>query len=141
MTENIITGRCLCENIHYEVSGEVVWSGYCHCESCRRFTGATVTNWLGVKDTDLTFTRGQPKIYGDENVQRGFCPDCGSSLTYAAKHFPDYIQLHLGTLDEPDAISPMAHVHCAEKVAWLNIADELPRFPASAAAEGESWKQ
>lgn len=141
MQEHKPTGRCLCGNIQYEVTGETVWSGYCHCESCRRFTGSVVTNWLGIKDTDLHFTHGQPKTYTTEQgVKRGFCADCGSSITYQANHFPNYIQIHLGTLDNPSAVEPIAHVHCAERVPWLKIDDELPTFPGSAAAGGGDWQ-
>jgi len=133
------TGGCLCGAVRYRVEGEIVWAGYCHCGSCRRFTGSVVTNWLGIRDTDLVFTAGQPAGYEVEGVCRGFCAACGSSLSYRAERFPDYIQLHLGSLDQPAAIEPMAHVHCAQKLGWFEVADELPRFPGSAAADGD-WR-
>ncbi len=95
-----------------------------------------------MKDTDLIFTQGQPHIYtAIQGIQRGFCVDCGSSLTYQANHFPNYIQVHLGTLDNPVAIEPMAHVHCAEQVPWFEVADDLPCFPGSAAADSDDWQQ
>ena len=141
MPGKITGGRCLCGDIRYRIEGETVWSGYCQCESCRRMTGSVVTNWLGIKDTDLVFTRGRPAKYEAAGVTRGFCPTCGSSLTYEASHFPDYIQVHAGTLDDPDAITPRAHVHFAEKVAWFEVKDRLPRFDGSAASEGSEWKK
>lgn len=141
MTKKITNGHCLCGNIQYCIEGDPVWSGYCHCESCRRMTGSLVTNWLGIKDTDLVFTKGEPKKYQVGGVTRGFCSDCGSSLTYEATHFPDYIQLHIGSLDSPGAIRPQAHVHCAEKIEWFDVNDRLPRFDGSAAAAGNNWKK
>ena len=133
------TGGCLCGNVRYRVEGGSIWAGYCHCASCRRFSGGVVTNWLGICATDLVFTRGKPNQYLDGGVSRGFCRDCGSSLSYASTRFPDYIQLHLGTLDNPAVVVPEAHVHCAEKVAWFEVADELPRFEGSAAADDGDW--
>jgi hypothetical protein len=141
MTEKIASGHCLCGKIQYRIEGDPVWTGYCHCESCRRMTGSVVTNWLGIKDSDLVFTKGRPKKYLDAGVARGFCSDCGSSLTYEATHFPDYVQIHIGSLDDPGAIEPQAHVHCAEKIEWFNVNDRLPRFDGSAAAAGNNWKK
>ena len=139
MSDSIITGGCLCGRIRYRVTGKTVWSGYCHCESCRRFSGAVVTSWLGVADSDLDFTASSPQIYEVNGVRRGFCADCGSSLTYAADRFPDYVQIHVGTLDDPDAIKPQDHVHCEEKVTWLEISDDLPRHHGSAADDNNDW--
>ena len=133
------TGRCLCGKISYRVNGPAVWSGYCHCQSCRRFTGSVVTSWLGIGDSDLEFDAGLPTYFVDSGVTRGFCPDCGSSLTYAAERFPNYVQIHVGSLDDPDSIMPRAHVHHEEKVAWFEVDDELPRYPGSAADAGGDW--
>jgi hypothetical protein len=141
MTETTITGHCLCGDIQYQLNGEVVWSGYCHCESCRRFTGSVVTNWLGAKDTDLVFTKGQPTTFNTGSVTRGFCSNCGSSLTYQATHFPNYVQVHIGSLKNPNSLAPEAHVHFAEKVEWFDVADQLQRFGGSATENGNDWKE
>jgi len=124
----------------YRVIGPTLWSGYCHCTSCRRFTGSVVTNWLGIGDGDLEFDGELPAYYRDGGVTRGFCPECGSSLTYAAERFPGYIQVHLGSLDQPERILPVAHVHHAEKIGWFEIDDDLPRFDGSAAGVDENWE-
>ncbi len=139
MSNSNATGRCLCGRIRYRVTGKTIWSGYCHCESCRRFSGAAVTSWLGVAEDDLEFDGEKPSIYEIDGVRRGFCPHCGSSLTYAADRFPHYVQLHVGTLDEPDRVRPEDHVHCEEKVAWLEISDDLPRHEGSAADDNNDW--
>ena len=141
MSGIIASGRCLCGNIQYQIEGEPVWTGYCHCESCRRMTGSVVTNWLGIKDNDLVFTIGQPAKFKDAGVTRGFCSHCGSSLTYEATRFPEYIQVHIGTLDNPNTITPRAHVHFAEKVEWFDVNDRLPRFEGSAVGVGVDWKK
>ena len=60
-----MTGRCLCGEVRYRLAGDLVWSGYCHCDSCRRFTGAVVTNWLGIRDSDLILTAGSAAADGD----------------------------------------------------------------------------
>ena len=140
MSEIVASGQCLCGNIQFKIKGEPVWSGYCHCESCRRFTGSVVTSWLGIKNSDLVFTRGQPVKFEAAGIDRSFCSICGSSLTYEANYFPNYIQVHIGSLDNPNKIEPLAHVHFAEKIEWFDVDDKLPRFEGSAAAEGDEWE-
>jgi hypothetical protein len=140
MSEIIANGHCLCGNIQFQIEGEPVWSGYCHCESCRRITGSVVTSWIGIKDTDLVFTRGRPVKFEVAGIDRGFCSTCGSTLTYEANRFPNYIQVHIGALDNPNSIKPLAHVHFAEKIEWFDVDDQLPRFEGSAAAAGDDWK-
>jgi hypothetical protein len=43
-------------------------------------------------------------------------------------------------LDDPNAITPQAHVHFAEKIEWFDVNDQLPRFDGSAATEGKDWE-
>ena len=135
------TGGCQCGRIRFEVLGDPVWVGFCHCAQCRRATGAAAVTHVGVHPNQLTFTQGQLKIYeSSPGVLRGFCGDCGTPFTYDGDRFPDYIQLYLGTFDDPNLFQAQAHVHLAEKVAWFEVADDLPRFQGSAAAEGDEWQ-
>ena len=139
MAEINATGGCLCGRLRYRVRGDIVWTGYCHCESCRRFTGSVVTNWLGISDTDLEFDGDWPATHSMGGTTRGFCPACGSSMTCEVERFPNYIQLHIGSLDDPNAVLPMAHVHHSEKLGWFEIDDGLPKYPHSAADKGD-WR-
>jgi hypothetical protein len=47
-----------------------------------------------------------------------------------------------GSLDIPDSVIPEAHVHFAEKVAWFDVDEELPRFEGPAAADNNGdWQK
>ncbi len=39
MTEGYL-GRCLCGAVEFEAQGAPKWVCWCHCESCRRHSGA-----------------------------------------------------------------------------------------------------
>lgn len=41
MSSNTITGSCLCQKIRYEVSGAPKSTILCHCDNCRKSTGAS----------------------------------------------------------------------------------------------------
>ena len=134
------TGGCLCGKIRFEMSEEPIWAGFCHCSSCRKSTRAVAVMHVGVSEGALTFTKGKPKVYeSSPGVRRGFCGKCGTPLMYDGDRFPDYIQLYIGTFDEPSQILPQAHVHFGERVAWYDVRDDLPRFERSAAEDGD-WR-
>jgi hypothetical protein len=65
-------------------------------------------------------------------VQRSYCADCGTQLTYEADIWPDETHLYMANLDDPTAVTPQAHYHWGERVAWMNVTDDLPKYVASA---------
>jgi hypothetical protein len=61
-------------------------------------------------------------------VTRGFCADCGTSLTYQHEQRAGEIDLTLSSLDQPGALTPLMHIWVEDKPAWVIIADDLPQF-------------
>jgi hypothetical protein len=134
------TGRCLCGALRYELTGGPGWVAYCHCESCRRQTSSPVTTFIGVKRAQFRYTRGAPAVYGSSpGVRRTFCACCGSPMAYETAKRPDDIDLYAVTLDDPGAVWPTMHVHAAEQLPWIEIADDLPRH-AGASSTGEPMR-
>ena len=46
MTDKKHTGGCMCGKVRYELDCESSWNVYCHCESCRKHTGAPVVAFV-----------------------------------------------------------------------------------------------
>ena len=81
--DDTVTGGCLCGAVRYEVNRPAIDTGFCHCRICQKFTGSAVSVWTAFPTGAVTFTRGEPKFFMSSPIaQRGFCPECGSSLTY-----------------------------------------------------------
>jgi hypothetical protein len=61
---------------------------------------------------------------------RGFCSQCGTPLTWEGDgdELGPLVEIHLGTCDDPNELAPQFHVHVAERVSWLDVADNLPRY-------------
>jgi hypothetical protein len=119
------TGGCMCGAVRYQVPGEPVWVGHCHCKSCRRHTGAPVATLVGFEGDRVKFTNGDRKIYNSSpGVGRGFCDQCGTSLTFEGK---SSINFHISTLDNPDDYVPDRHFFHGHRIAWFEVADDLPR--------------
>jgi hypothetical protein len=129
-------GGCLCGAVRYEFAGTPLWSGYCHCESCRRATGAPVAAFVGVSQSQVEFTGEPPGVFpSSAGVERWFCSTCGSPLAYVGERWPDEVHLYTASLDAPALQPPRFHVNCREQLPWLVLGDTLPRF-AITAVEG-----
>lgn len=127
-----ITGRCLCGAITYRADATPLWQMHCHCDSCRRTTGSAFASFFGLRDGTWHWTSGTPATYrSSPDVERLFCPTCGTPLAYRSTRFTGETHLYAGTLDHPAAYSPTAHVHFAEAMLWADIHDHLPRHPGT----------
>lgn len=123
-------GRCLCGAVTIEYDGPENWRAHCHCESCRRATSSPFTTYMGVPRQRVRFTGAAPATYrSSPGVRRLFCPTCGSPIAYDADAYPDEIHLFAATLEDPADFTPQGHVFDAERLPWIRLADDLPRFP------------
>jgi len=130
--DEIHAGGCLCGALRYRVTGAPIWVAHCHCQSCRRASGGAVVTWAGYGDAAFAVTRGEIAHFASSpGVRRGFCAVCGSPLTFQSTRWPNEIHVTVGTLDEPAAFAPTAHVFYAERLPWLHIADDARRFAGS----------
>ena len=121
-------GGCLCGEIRYTIHGDPDWSAHCHCRSCQRATGAAFTTWVGLESKNFEITEGEMKVCNTSpGVERGFCGDCGTSLTYVAEEgWPGQISILAPTLDNPEIASPARHVYVDHQLPWIKLDDGLP---------------
>jgi len=134
MIEGPFKGGCLCGAIRYEVSRifDVI---YCHCNQCRRSSGAPALLFAGVSGDAFRLTAGSLREYRTSESGRSyFCGTCGSGLCgeYHAANHPftkdgKYFSVRVGTFDEPDRIRPQIHQFIEHKLAWFDTNDDLPR--------------
>ena len=131
--DRISEGGCMCGAVRYEAVGEPITVGHCHCHSCRGHTGAPVVTVVMFERDRVKFPKGDRKIYNSSpGVGRSFCDQCGTPLTWEAKSgtsepYHPVITIHISTLDNPDEFVPVQHWYHAERIAWFEVADNLPR--------------
>ncbi len=125
-----ITGRCFCGAIRYECGAALYPPTLCHCQSCRRVSGAHALGWLTVATGELRYTRGQPvEFESSPGRHRGFCAGCGSPTSYRSDLRPGEADLTLGTLDAPGRMAPADHIWMEDAPGWDKPGDGLPRYP------------
>jgi hypothetical protein len=98
---------------------------------CRRASGALFVSWATVDRSAFAWKTDEPSYFrSSRHARRSFCSKCGTSLTwesYADGRLTESIDLAIGSLDDPNAVSPTEHIWAAEQVGCLRFADGLPR--------------
>ena len=117
------SGGCQCGAVRYHVTAVLDSSHICHCRMCQKAVGNFFAALIGVPRDALRWTRGTPATFkSSDQVERGFCRDCGTPLTYdylESKH----INLTTGTFDDPAQFPPQMAFGIEGRMPWFgNIA-------------------
>jgi hypothetical protein len=128
----IFTGRCLCGAVRYECGPPLIPPCLCHCESCRRASGAHVVAWATVARESFRVVAGSlSSCASSPPVVRQYCGRCGAQITYSHKDSPQTIDITITTLDSPDSMPPADHVWMQDALAWDQPQDGKPQYAGS----------
>jgi hypothetical protein len=122
------TGSCRCGAIRFEAHADPFYTSYCHCNDCRRATGAPVAAFVGFRAEHAAFSGETPATYGKAPVKRSFCGKCGAPIAYFDTRLPDQIFMMLGAMDAPRNYPPSVQGYISEALPFFHIADDLPRM-------------
>ena len=132
-------GQCFCGAVRLEVDGEPAAMGYCHCASCRSWSGGPVNAFSLWDPSAVRVTAGAEHVATYTKTplsERKYCAKCGGHLM--TNHPPlNMIDVFAATLPTL-AFAPGVHVNYAETV--LPMKDGLPKlkdFPAEFGGSGE----
>ena len=126
----MITGRCLCGSVRYEISGAPLAMYHCHCSQCRRASGASFTTNLLVPTASFALVAGEDALGSFESSpgkRRFFCSRCGSPIFSASDATPQLRSVRGGTLDGDPGVRPGHHIHVGSRAPWVEIGDDLPQ--------------
>ncbi len=135
-----LAGECFCGTVKIEVIGSPEAMGYCHCRSCRSWSGGPVNAFSLWKPQAVRITSGQDNVATFQKSplsQRQYCAKCGGHLMTNHPTL-DLIDVFAATLPELQFV-PAVHVNYAEAV--LPIRDGLPKlkdFPSEFGGSGEA---
>jgi hypothetical protein len=125
----MLTGGCFCGKVRYEAAGELSDLCLCHCETCRRTTGAPAVAWMSVKPPSFRFTAGEPAVVASSATgQRRFCRDCGTQLTFQDSAL-DEVDVAIASLDDPTAVQPADQIWVQSRLPWMARLETLPELP------------
>jgi hypothetical protein len=134
------TGQCFCSAVEIRVTGEPEVMGYCHCRSCRSWSGGPVNAFTLWPPEAVEVVKGAEHIATFQKTpltQRQYCRLCGGHLM-AAHPTLNKMDVFAATLPDLPFV-PQVHINYAETV--LPMRDGLPKlkdFPAEAGGSGET---
>jgi hypothetical protein len=112
-----LKGKCFCGAVGIEVSGSPVAMGYCHCSSCRSWSGGPVNAFSLWKPEAVRITSGAENVAMFQKTkvsQRQYCSKCGGHLM--TNHPPfGLIDVFAATIPGLE-FKPGVHVNYAETV-------------------------
>jgi len=126
----LLTGRCLCEGIAYEIEGELGPIFHCHCSKCRRWHGAAFRSRATINAPQFKWIKGEELLssyHSSEFVVKHFCSVCGSNLISTYDNDSSKIGVPLGGLEQAPNNEPEGHIFVGSKSPWLKIPDGLPQ--------------
>ncbi|MGQ3671668.1 GFA family protein [Xanthobacter sp. TB0136] len=130
-----IEGGCLCGQVRYRISS-VTSAFWCHCTMCRRASGASAVPWASVPRGAFHMVRGMLRQFeSSPGVRRGFCGACGSPILFDMAQESE-VDITIGTLDQPDALSPTHHIWTGSQLNMSHgLGSALPHHPAECGAK------
>ena len=133
-------GTCFCGSVEVEVTGAPEAMGYCHCTSCRTWSGGPVNAFTLWKPEAAKVTKGAEHVKTFQKTplsQRQYCSKCGGHLMTNPPPL-GMVDVYSATLPTL-AFKPAVHVNYAETV--LPMKDGLPKlrdFPKEFGGSGEA---
>jgi hypothetical protein len=104
-------GGCSCGAVRFEVRGEPLAVGTCHCLECRKATGAAYVAYADWPRTAFTST-GHAREY----MGRSFCTICGSRLFHLTS---ERAEIMLGAFDDaPGDLRPASEGWIIRREHW-----------------------
>jgi hypothetical protein len=132
-------GSCFCGAVRLEVTGEPEAMGYCHCASCRSWSGGPVNAFSLWKPDAVRVIAGVGHVATFKKTDRSlrqYCAKCGGHLMTDHPFF-GLVDVFAATIPSLP-FAPGVHVNYAETV--LPMRDGRPKlkdFPAELGGSGE----
>jgi hypothetical protein len=126
-----LTGGCYCGALRYEVTGDPMFQGQCHCRECQYISGGSPNVIMGFPVASFKYTQGEPKAFRRKDLEspvtREFCPECGTHIVSKPPGMPAAI-IKVGTLDDPSQFTPQMAIQLLDKQSFHHVPDGVKTF-------------
>ena len=132
--EIVITGKCFCGAISYQIDGPLRNGRACHCSRCRKaFSGASSAYAELSPGSRLTWGSGSESLvtHGTgEAWSLAFCGICGSTL--CGMWNGEVHGVTLGCVEGDPGVEIEIHIFVVSNAPWDHIGGDSPQFDAHA---------
>lgn len=124
-----ISGSCLCGAVRFRIAGKLESFFLCHCQRCRKDTGSAHAANLFSTTASLEWLSGHDLVRTFElpgtRHRKSFCTECGSALP-GVDTDSGLLVVPAGSLDDPIAIRPNAHICGDSRAEWDHDLEDIP---------------
>ena len=131
-----LEGGCCCGAVRYRLTDSPLIVHACHCRDCARLSGRLFTVNAWIEADAVTLTSGEPRVFAlkggsGKDHEVFFCAACGTQVWSKYHAAPGRtLFVRVGTLDEPERLSPDVHIFTRSKQPWLPLPEDVPSFEA-----------
>jgi len=127
------SGGCLCGAVRYSCNAAPIWAGHCHCNACKKLSGAPFTTAFTMKAEAFRVLSGETmafarKAKNGQTVRSLRCAACGTWVWAERESRPDFRAVLAPTLDDPASLRLVAHAFVAEASPWIKLDPSLTPF-------------
>lgn len=128
-------GGCTCRHVRYRLMSRPMFVNCCHCRWCQRETGSAFVINAVIETDRVEMLAGEVEVIDTpSNSGKGQkisrCPKCHVALwsNYSGAG-PKARFVRVGTLDNPDAMPPEAHIFTSSKQPWVILPKDVTVVP------------
>jgi hypothetical protein len=132
MAENF-EGGCACGKLRYRLSSAPMFVNCCHCRDCQRQTGSAFVINAVIETDRIALLSGEPEPVTvptesgrPHDIYR--CRICRTAVwsDYGRRALLRFVRV--GTLDDPAALPPDAHIFTRSRLPWFELPKAVPAF-------------
>lgn len=132
MTETL-EGGCFCKAVRYRLTGAPMFVNCCHCLNCKNQTGSAFvinafyeTDRIELMSGDLDSVTVETGTGRPNDIYS--CTKCHVAVWSDYGQRPGVRLVRVGTLDDPTALKPDAHIFVRSKLSWVTLPEDAPTF-------------
>ena len=125
-------GNCFCKKTTWEFEGDMTWGCYCHCDDCRKASGAAYLTNLFVKAEGLTIEgermEFKHKADSGSDMTKVNCAKCGSPVYGLNSSREGIVVIRAGSLDQKELVKPGVNLFVPHKIPSTPLDEDLKTF-------------
>ena len=128
-------GACACGSARFRMTSKPMFVHCCHCRWCQRETGSSFAINALIEADRVDVVAGAPEaVMTPSESGRGQkisrCPSCRVALWSNYSGAGDLVHfVRVGTLLDPDRLSPDIHIFTSSKQPWVVLPPHTPAVP------------
>tara|TARA_B100000676_G_scaffold105600_1_gene105516 strand:- start:517 stop:1017 length:501 start_codon:yes stop_codon:yes gene_type:complete len=133
--EKNYNGGCSCGELRYRILDDPIFTHACHCTLCQKYTSSAFILHSAIETLNFSIQTGtlinSKGPSGSGSLHEVFrCSKCLDQI-YSQFNFVKnnkVLILKTTTLDDPNLFPPQAHIFIENKLNWVKLNDDIPKF-------------